>query len=157
MINYSPRLSVEPIAGRLIYVRVERPGFRPVDLYLFTTLLDASRYTIAQLVELYGLRWHVELDIRYVKDTLDMGLLTGQSPDIVCKEFDCGLLAYNLILGEHGPSCPGRRTFTAGLELHAVAPHMQLLVAHLAGPQIGQAGQKAVPAPARLPSASCRR
>lgn len=102
-----PEMSAEPIAGRLIYVRVERPGFRPVDLYLFTTLLDASRYTIAQLVELYGLRWHVELDIRYVKDTLDMGLLTGQSPDIVRKELTAGLLAYNLIRGYMAKAAQG--------------------------------------------------
>lgn len=94
-----PEMSAAPIAGRLIYVRLERPGFRPVELYLFTTLLNASRYTVEKLVELYGLRWHVELDIRYVKDTLDMGLLTGKSVDIVRKELTAGLLAYNLIRG----------------------------------------------------------
>lgn len=94
-----PGMSAAPLAGRLIYVRVERPGFRPVELYLFTTLLETRRYTVAKLVELYGLRWHVELDIRYVKDTLDMGLLTGKSVDIVRKELTAGLLAYNLIRG----------------------------------------------------------
>jgi hypothetical protein len=92
-------MAAAPIVGRLIYVRLERSGFRPVELYLFTTLLDASRYTVEKLVELYGLRWHVELDIRYVKDTLDMGLLTGKSVDIVRKELTAGLLAYNLIRG----------------------------------------------------------
>jgi hypothetical protein len=94
-----PDMAAAPIEGRLIYVRLERLGFRPVELYLFTTLLDASRYTVEKLVELYGLRWHVELDIRYVKDTLDMGLLTGKSVDIVRKELTVGLLAYNLIRG----------------------------------------------------------
>lgn len=102
-----PDMSAAPIAGRLIYVPVERPGFRPVDLYLFTTLLDASRYTVAQLVELYGLRWHVELDIRYVKDTLDLGLLTGKSLDIVRKELTAGLLAYNLIRGYMAKAAQG--------------------------------------------------
>ena len=32
-----PQMSMAPITGRLIYVRLERDGSRPVDLYLFTT------------------------------------------------------------------------------------------------------------------------
>lgn len=94
-----PNMSAAPIEGRLIYVRLERPDFRPVHLYLFTTLLDAELYTVEKLVELYGLRWHAELNLRYVKDTLDMALLTGKSVDMVRKELHAGLLAYNLIRG----------------------------------------------------------
>jgi len=94
-----PGMSAEPIEGRLIFVRLERKGFRPVELYLFTTLLDADRYTVEELVKLYGLRWHVELDLRYVKDTLEMDLLTGKSVEIVRKELHAGLLAYNIIRG----------------------------------------------------------
>jgi len=76
-----------------------RDGFRPVSLYLFTTLLDKERYSLASLVELYGFRYHVEFDLRYVKSTLDMDLLSGKSVDIVKKELYAGLLAYNLIRG----------------------------------------------------------
>lgn len=94
-----PGMSTAPIVGRLIYVRLERNGLRPVELYLFTTLLDGERCTVEKLVELYGRRWHVELDLRYVKDTLDMALLTGKSVDIVRKELNAGLLAYNVIRG----------------------------------------------------------
>jgi hypothetical protein len=92
-------MSVEPIEGRLLFVRLERPGFRPVELYLFTTLLDAECYTVEEMVNLYGLRWHVELDLRYVKSTLEMDLLPGKSVDLVRKELHAGLLAYNLIRG----------------------------------------------------------
>jgi hypothetical protein len=95
----NPGMSTAPIEGRLIYVRLERNGFRPVALSLFTTLLDAEPYTVEKLVELYGLRWHVELNLRYVKDTLDMALLTGKSVDIVRKELHAGLLAYDVIRG----------------------------------------------------------
>jgi len=102
-----PAMSAAPIAGRLIYVQVTPPGFRPVDLYLFTTLLEASRYTVTQLVELYGLRWHVELDIRYVKDTLEMSLLTSKSLDSVQKDLTAGLLAYNLIRGYMAKAAQG--------------------------------------------------
>jgi hypothetical protein len=92
-------MSREPIEGRLIYVHLKRDGFRPVSLYLFTTLLDQERYSLASLIELYGFRYHVEFDLRYVKSTLDMDLLTGKSVDIVKKELYAGLLAYNLIRG----------------------------------------------------------
>lgn len=95
----NPGMSTAPIEGRVIYVRLEPPGFRPIDLYLFTTLLDSQRYTVEELLKLYGLRWHVELDLRYVKATLDMDELTGQSVEMVRKELTAGLLAYNLVRG----------------------------------------------------------
>jgi len=94
-----PNMSAEPIEGRLIFVRLERNGFRPVELYLFTSLLDAEQYPVEELVKLYGLRWHVELDLRYVKSTLEMDLLPSKSVDIVRKELHAGLLAYNIIRG----------------------------------------------------------
>ena len=87
------------IAGRLIYFRLEKAGFRPIDLYLFTTLTDREAYPATELVALYGLRWHVELDFRHVKTTLDMQHLDGKSVDIVCKELILGLTAYNLLRG----------------------------------------------------------
>jgi hypothetical protein len=90
-------MSQAPVQGRLIYTRLERDGFRPVELYLFTTLLDASRYPAAELVALYGQRWHVELDLRYVKQTLEMDLLKGKSLDMVRKELHAGLAAYNIV------------------------------------------------------------
>ena len=57
-------LTPEPIEGRLIAQRIERPGFRPFTLYLFTTLLEAQTYSAQALVQLYGRRWQVELDLR---------------------------------------------------------------------------------------------
>ena len=92
-----PALSDQPVAGRLIHVRLEREGFRPIDLYFFTTLLDASSYPVDELVTLYGRRWHAELDLRYVKSTLGMDLLTAKSVDMVRKELWAGLAAYNIV------------------------------------------------------------
>lgn len=85
------------IAGRVLCVRLEQPGFRTLTLYLFTTLTDPQRYPVAELVQLYGRRWHVELNLRYVKATLDLGLLNAKSVDTVRKEYYAGLLGYNLI------------------------------------------------------------
>lgn len=92
-----PQMSEEPIAGRLLYVRLERDGFRPIALYFFTTLLDASSYPLAELVMLYGRRWHAELDLRYVKSTLDMELLTAKSVEMARKELWASLASYNLV------------------------------------------------------------
>ncbi len=95
--QYDPTMSTAPIEGRLLYQRVQPKGFRPIDIYLFTTLLDQSRYSAQSLFELYARRGHVELNLRYVKDTLNMGLLAGKSVDVIRKELWAGLLAYNLI------------------------------------------------------------
>jgi len=90
-------MSQEPVEGRLLYKHLQPDGFRSIDLYLFTTLLDASRYTLEELVILYGRRWDVELDLRYVKATFDMNMLTSKSQDVVRKELAAGLAAYNLV------------------------------------------------------------
>lgn len=90
-------MSLDPISGRLIYIRIERPGFRSQDLYLFTTLLDRNAFPKTDLIKLYGLRWQVELGLRHEKRTLDLYLLEGKSVEIIRKELAAGLLAYNLL------------------------------------------------------------
>lgn len=95
-------LPAPPIPGRLIYVRLEKNGFRPIDLYLFTTLADRQEYPWEEIVTLYGHRWNIELDLRHVKTTLKMENLDGKSVEIVRKELLLGLLAYNLIRGLMG-------------------------------------------------------
>lgn len=97
-----PDLPAPAIPGRCLYVRIETPGFRPIDLYLFTTLTDRAQFPLADLVQLYALRWNVELDLRHVKTTLGMDTLSSKSVDMVRKELTLGLLAYNLIRGWMG-------------------------------------------------------
>ncbi len=92
-----PDLLTTPVAGRLLYVRLARPGFRALDLYLFTTLLDPQQYPLADLVALYGVRWDVEIDYRHIKTTLEMDEFTSKSPAMFRKELAAGLLTYNLI------------------------------------------------------------
>jgi hypothetical protein len=97
-----PDLPTPPVPGRLIYVRLERNGFRPIDVYLFTTLLDRDEFPASDLLALYAERWNVELDLRHVKTTLDMERLDGKSVDLVRKELYLGLTAYNLLRGLMG-------------------------------------------------------
>jgi hypothetical protein len=91
------QLSRVPVAGRLLVFRVLRPGFPPLTLFLFTTLVEAQAYPPKALVELYGQRWRVELCLRFVKTELDLNFLECQSADMARKEWLAGLIAYNLI------------------------------------------------------------
>jgi hypothetical protein len=64
---------------------------------LVTTMLDHHRVRKAELSKLYGLRWNVELDLRNIKTTLGMDVLSCQTPQMNEKEMWIHLLAYNLI------------------------------------------------------------
>lgn len=86
-----------PISGRLVVVRAERRGFRPLTLYLFTTLLDTRACSAQELAKLYAQRWNVELCFRYVKAQMELGFLECHSADMARKEWLAGLVAYNLI------------------------------------------------------------
>jgi hypothetical protein len=89
--------SKEPIQVRFICAVVKRDGFRPITLYLMTTLLDQALYSVEDLLELYGYRWHVELNLRYLKAQMDLSDLTCKSPEMAQKEWYAGLIAYNLV------------------------------------------------------------
>jgi len=78
-------------------VRVEQPGFRIRTLVLATTLLEADAFAKSDLAQLYRSRWHAELDLRSLKQTLQMDVLRCMTPDLVRKELWVHVLAYNLI------------------------------------------------------------
>jgi hypothetical protein len=92
-----PACSEEPLEGRLLVVRLQRKGFRSQLLCLFTTLPDTADYPLQELAALYGLRWHIELNLRYLKAQMDLVQLEAKSPEMARKEWLAGLLAYNLI------------------------------------------------------------
>ncbi len=64
---------------------------------LVTTLLCPKDTSKAALKTLYRDRWHVELDLRNIKTTLGMEMLSCRTPTMVEKEIWVYLLAYNLI------------------------------------------------------------
>jgi len=92
-----PACSPEPLEGRLLIQSLRRKGFRPLQLCLFTTLPSTADYALMELVRLYGLRWHAELNLRYLKDQMDLAQLDVRSAAMARKEWLAGLLAYNLI------------------------------------------------------------
>ena len=78
-------------------VRVEQPGFRSRTIIVVTTLLDAEEISASDLAHVYYTRWNVELDLRSIKETMQMGVLRCKTPELVRKEIWTHLLAYNLI------------------------------------------------------------
>ena len=79
--------------------RVRNPGCstRTRALVVATTLLDATAVTKGDLAQLYRARWHAELDLRSLKQTLQMDVLRCKTPELVRKELWAHILAYNLI------------------------------------------------------------
>lgn len=78
-------------------VQVERPGFRIQTLVIATTLLNAAEFTKDDLARLYRARWSAELDLRSLKQTMQMDVARCKTPELVRKEIWTHILAYNLI------------------------------------------------------------
>jgi hypothetical protein len=87
------------LAVREVRVWINRPGYRTGVLVVATTLLDPEAFSWREAAALYGARWYAELDLRAIKDTLQMGVLRGKTPAMARKEVWAHLLAYNLIRG----------------------------------------------------------
>ena len=80
----------------LRYAIVEK-GKRTKSITVVTTMTDVDAYTKEDIAELYGHRWSSELDIRSIKDSLNLGHVRCKSPEMVRIEFRTTILAYNLI------------------------------------------------------------
>jgi putative transposase len=82
---------------REVRVRLVQPGCRTREVIVATSLKDVKQYRQKDIADLYHYRWHVELDIRSIKQTLQMDVLSCQTPEMVRKEVWMHLLAYNLV------------------------------------------------------------
>jgi hypothetical protein len=87
------------LAVREVRVRVCQPGFRTKVLVVVTTLLDAEALPRSDVAILYRIRWYAEVDLRALKQTMQMDVLRGLTPEMVRKEVWAHLLAYNLLRG----------------------------------------------------------
>ncbi|WP_008317353.1 IS4 family transposase [Leptolyngbya sp. PCC 6406] len=88
----------EALEVREVALSIQVPGFRPTNFVVVTTLMDSKRYPIAQLAELYQLRWQAaEVNLRHLKTTLGMEMIAAKTPAMVTKSIWVHLLAYNLL------------------------------------------------------------
>lgn len=90
---------------------------------LVTTLTRARDVSRQELRELYGRRWHVELDLRSIKAVMQMDILRCKTPAMVEKEIAAHLLAYNLVRAVMAQAAdahdllPRQLSFKAALQL----------------------------------------
>ena len=97
---------------REIRYHVVQPGYRTKTVTIATTLTDAEIYSKEDIAELYGFRWNSELDIRSIKQSLNLAHVRSKSPEMVRKELWTTMLGYNLI----------RTTAAAAAVLHNKQP-----------------------------------
>ena len=82
------------VEGRLIVRQVQPSnGEKPFLLALFTTLEDEAD----SVIEFYGYRWNIETDLRSLKTMLGLRQLNSTTPEMVAKEIDVAMIAYNLV------------------------------------------------------------
>jgi DDE family transposase len=84
---------------RELHIKVQEAGFRVSELVLVTTMHDPERSSKEELADLFFDRWNIELDLRSIKDVMQMDVLRCKSPGMVEKEIWMHALAYNLIRG----------------------------------------------------------
>jgi Transposase DDE domain len=118
---------------RVVRVRVRQRGFRTRSLLVATTLLDIKETTACELAELYRARWQAELDLRSLKQTLQMDVLRCKEPELIRKEIWTHLLAYNLVRGVMAKAaqragCKPREVSLAGTVqlLNAFLPYLRM-------------------------------
>jgi len=82
------------VRGRLMVCQVQPSnGAAAFLLALFTTLeIDQG-----EVLKLYGQRWNIETDLRSLKSTLQLDQLSCTTPEMVAKELNLAMAAYNLV------------------------------------------------------------
>ena len=87
----------ETLRIREVRFTVDEPGYRSREIVVATTLLDHRAYSRADIADLYHQRWHAELDIRAIKQTLGMEMIHCKTPAMARKALWAHLLGYNLV------------------------------------------------------------
>ncbi|MFO0948718.1 MAG: IS4 family transposase [Planctomycetota bacterium] len=87
----------ESIVVRELRYTVNRPGFRTKEVTLATTLLDAQMYPAEELANLYRTRWRIEVELKNLKQTMNMDILHCKTVEGVQKELAVFALVYNLV------------------------------------------------------------
>jgi hypothetical protein len=80
-----------------VTVDVSDSGNRMKKLIVGSTLVRPQDVPKEEFAKLYQYRWHCELDLRSIKQTMKMDVLRCKTPDMVQKEIWVHLLAFNLL------------------------------------------------------------
>lgn len=85
------------ITIRELSYAIHEKGFRPKEITLATTLLDASLYPLEALADLFQRRWQIETNFGHLKTTMKMDVLKCQTVEGVLKELHVFAIIYNLV------------------------------------------------------------
>jgi hypothetical protein len=85
------------IVLRELRYTIDENGFRPNQITLVTTLLDAERYTLCDLAKLYQQRWEIETNFGHLKTTMKMDVLKCKTVEGVLRELQVFALIYNMV------------------------------------------------------------
>jgi len=97
--------------------------FRVNGKVYVTTILDHKQYHKKDLVDLYGMRWQVEINLCSIKSVLEMDQLSCKTPDMVKKEIAAYMMGYNVIRIIMAEACcqtnslPNKISFKGSLQL----------------------------------------
>jgi hypothetical protein len=86
----------ESLRVRIVDYAVPVRGFRPSRIAVATTLLCGQSFPAQDIADLYHQRWHVEVDIRTIKQTMGMNELSCLTPEMLQAEIWTHWLGYNL-------------------------------------------------------------
>jgi hypothetical protein len=90
-------------------------------------------YSAKHLTQLYGWRWAAaEVNLRHLKTTLKLEMLTAKTPEMVRKDLWAHLLAYNLLRTVMEQAAPQARYQRAQLSLQATRQQFNAIIPHLA-------------------------
>jgi hypothetical protein len=99
---------VDWLVVREIRVRVGRPGYRPHELRLWTSLTDARAAPALELAQLYARRWEHELYFRDVKRALrTSAVLQSHTVETAAQEIAALVLASALLAMERARAATG--------------------------------------------------
>jgi hypothetical protein len=87
----------EVLIVREVRVNIDEPGCRSRQVIVATTLTNSRDYSATDVADLYHQRWHAELDIRSIKQTLGMDMIHCKTPAMSRKALWAHLLGYNLV------------------------------------------------------------
>lgn len=87
----------DSIEVRELRFAIHEKGFRPKQITLVTTLVDAGVYSLEALANLFRRRWEIETNFAHLKTTMKMDVLKCKTVDGVLKELQVFALVYNLV------------------------------------------------------------
>ena len=129
----------QTMSVREVSLRLTRKGWRDQCMIVVTTLLDAKTYSAQALTELYGCRWRVaEVNLRHVKTSLKMEMITAKSPSMVRKAFWAHLLGYNLVRTIMEQAAPMAKNQRARLSFQATRQGFRSMLSELGSAESAQ-------------------